>query len=254
MNSLYFAELDAHLHYHDLPGADPAIVFLHGLGGASSANFPRVARHPALVHHRAILVDLFGFGYSDAPVDFDYSLPEHAATVAHLLDRLSIRDCLLFGYSMGGSIAIVLAAGRPDLVSRLVVAEGNLDPGEGSISVMIARQPEQVYLNGGHEALLRRFRKRPETYAPARHASPLGMYRSARGLYEGTRPTMRQLFFNLTVPKAYLFGAHSLPNAAADRIAASGVPVLVVPKTGHLMPDENPDGLAEAIALGFRGG
>ena len=32
-------------------------------------------------------------------------------------------------HSMGGSVAIMLASRRPDLVSRLVVAEANLDPG-----------------------------------------------------------------------------------------------------------------------------
>ena len=34
----------------------------------------------------------------------------------------------LVAHSMGGAVAIVLAARRPDLVSRLVLTEANLDP------------------------------------------------------------------------------------------------------------------------------
>ena len=92
---------------------------------------------PALVGHHSVLVDLLGHGYSDGPQDFNYSLEEHAQTVAELLEHLALRDCVLFGHSMGGAVAITLAALRPELVSQLVIAEGNLDPGGGIISAAI---------------------------------------------------------------------------------------------------------------------
>jgi len=81
-----------------------------------------MAPHPALAGRRSLIVDLPGHGHSDRPNDFGYRLDDHARAVAVVLDAEGLRDIELVGWSMGGSIAIVLAAGRPELVARLVVA------------------------------------------------------------------------------------------------------------------------------------
>ena len=140
MQTLVLPELDTHLCYHDLPGEEPACVYLHGLGSASSADFPRIAHNPQVVAHRAVLIDLLGFGFSDHPDAFPHTLAAHATTVARVLDHLGVRDCLVLGHSMGGSIAITLAAVRPDLVASLIVAECNLDPEDATFSGMIVEE------------------------------------------------------------------------------------------------------------------
>lgn len=55
---------------------------------------------------------------------------------------------------MGGAVAITLASERPDLVSALVVAEANLDPGGGSLSRSIAAQSEADYVAEGNARAL----------------------------------------------------------------------------------------------------
>lgn len=60
VQNLYFPEFDAHLCYHDLAGEEPVCVYLHGLGTASSADFPHIARDPQLTRYRALLIDLLG--------------------------------------------------------------------------------------------------------------------------------------------------------------------------------------------------
>jgi pimeloyl-ACP methyl ester carboxylesterase len=156
MDSLYLPELDAHLCYHDLPGQEPVCIYLHGLGSASSADFPAVARDPRLAPFRALLIDLLGFGYSDHPGGFPHTLESHAETVARLLDHLELRQCHVIGHSMGGSVAIALAGARPDLVSGLVVAECNLDPEDATFSQMIVDQAgsEETYVASGQAALI----------------------------------------------------------------------------------------------------
>ncbi|UCF10872.1 MAG: hypothetical protein JSW65_04110 [Candidatus Bipolaricaulota bacterium] len=52
----------ASLRYIDLPGDGAPVVFLHGLGSASSSDFPHIAADPALRGRRSLLVDLLGFG------------------------------------------------------------------------------------------------------------------------------------------------------------------------------------------------
>src|SRR4030042_6517448 len=116
-----------------------------------------MAARPPLSGHRRLLVDLLGFGYSDRPAGFSYSLEGHAQSAAAALDVAGVGGCWVIGHSMGGTVGIVLADIRPDLVSALVVAEGNLDPGVGGVSVEIAAMPEDEYVATGHEALRLRF-------------------------------------------------------------------------------------------------
>jgi pimeloyl-ACP methyl ester carboxylesterase len=124
------------------------------LGSASSADFPTIVRHPRLVPYRTLLVDLLGSGFSDRPDAFSFTLHAHAATIARLLDHLTLHSCRLVGHSFGGSVAITLAATRPDLVAGLVVAEPNLEPEDATLSRTIADQTEETYVATGHAAVV----------------------------------------------------------------------------------------------------
>jgi pimeloyl-ACP methyl ester carboxylesterase len=254
MDSLLLDPPKAYLRYLDMPGDDPPIVWIHGLGGASSADFPPVAANAVLNGRRSIVVDLFGHGYSDAPDEFSYALEDHADCVARLLDYLSAKDCAVFGHSMGGSVAITLGAVRPDLVANLIVAEGNLDPGGGIVSAGIAGQTESGFVTAGHAALLEQIFEDfgdPRTQT-LRAASPVGLYRTAVGLVKGTEPTMRERIYKLPIPRAYVFGERGLPDPETEQLASHGVPVLVVPDAGHDMPLDNPAGLAHTVAEALR--
>jgi pimeloyl-ACP methyl ester carboxylesterase len=259
VESLFLPEWDAFLRYHDLPGREPARVYLHGLGLASSATFPRVVVEPALAGHRSLLVDLLGFGYSDRPERFGYRLEDHAGTVAALLDRLALDRCALIGHSLGGSVAIALAATRPDLASCLVVAEPVLAPEDARASARIAAQAEEDFCRAGYDAFLADARAEAvagdasmATFAGAWHvAAPRAIYRTAASLARRPPPTLRELFLQLDIPRAYVYGEQTLrdPGEArhADLLARRGIQVLVVPDAGHFMPGENPAGFAAAL-------
>ena len=103
MQAFFLEKWKASLRYVDLPGRTPARVYLHGNVCASSSDFPRIAVDPALSGHRSLLVDFFGYGYSDRPQNFGYTLEEHAETVARLLDHLGLIGSEIIGHSMGGS-------------------------------------------------------------------------------------------------------------------------------------------------------
>ena len=81
MESLHLDRADAYLRYLDFPGSDPPIVFINGLGVASTFDYPLVAADPHLAGYRKLLPDLLGHGYSDAPRDFTYTIAEHARTI-----------------------------------------------------------------------------------------------------------------------------------------------------------------------------
>jgi pimeloyl-ACP methyl ester carboxylesterase len=108
------------LHVRDTPatrpGADPA-VYVHGLGG-SSQNFTDLAGRLA-DRFDAQAVDLPGFGYSDPSPR--YSLPALADVLTAYLEHSDRGPVHLVGNSLGGSIAVRVAALRPDLVRTLTL-------------------------------------------------------------------------------------------------------------------------------------
>jgi pimeloyl-ACP methyl ester carboxylesterase len=254
MQNHFLPELDAHLCYHDLPGREPVCVYLHGLGTASSADFPHIARDPRLASYRALLIDLLGYGFSDQPAAFPHTLAAHAETIARLLDQLGLRNCHLIGHSMGGSIAIALAAVRPDLVAGLVVAECNFEPEDATFSQMIVDQAgsEEGYIMSGHAEVI----AQAEGWAASepvlgsfpgtlRAADPRAVYRCSVALVECH---LRETFFGLKMPRTYVFGAKTLPHHHEPLLEAGGVPMAVVPEAGHAMPGENPEAFAAIIA------
>ncbi len=250
MNVFSVARLDAAMRYHDLPGREPALVFLHGLGSASSASFPRIARDPSLSDFRTLLVDLLGYGFSDRPTSFSYTMEDQAEVVAQLLRSIHVENAMLVGHSMGGSIAVLVAAGQPELVGHLVSAEGNLDPGPGFVSGIIAAVDEAEFAATGHQQFIRRVAAAGylEFAGTAAIADPLALHRSAASLIADRSPTYREALAGLPLPKSYLFGERTLPDPDADRLRAAGVDVRIVPRAGHDMMTDNPRGFAEVVA------
>ena len=243
------------IRYHDLPGAGPAVVLIHGLGAASSSDMMGMAGYPPLARRRRLLVDLLGFGYSDRPFTCRYRLVDHARSVGAVLDAAGASGSQIIGHSMGGTVGITLAALRPDLVSALVIAEGNLDPGVGTGSVEIAAWSEADFVARGHAFLLGRLLAEARSGDPAvgvyaaafRLAAPHAIHRSAVGLLARTRATARESLYRFPGPRAFVFGARSLPDADQEVLPQHGVEVLVVPDAGHAMTVEAPAAFARLV-------
>ena len=250
MEALLIESLNAYIRYHDLPGDEPALVFIHGLGSASSSWFPRILRYPGIAARRAILVDLLGFGFSDRSSRFRYSMEDHADEVASLVDHLGLERCAVIGHSMGGSIAIILATTRPDLVSNLIAAEGNLDPGPGSVSGPITAQTEEQFMKNGYAAFLRGVVSEgwADYAGTVQSSDPRAMYRSAISLIAERHPTFREQLLAVSIPRTFIFGRRTLPSPDVAALAAEGINVRIVEDSGHDMMSDNPDGFAAAIA------
>jgi pimeloyl-ACP methyl ester carboxylesterase len=108
------------VRYADYGSGSP-VVLIHGLGGSWQTwllNIPAVAQA-----HRVIAVDLPGFGRSD-PLPSPAEMATHADVLGELLDGLGVTGSTVVGHSMGGIVSIVLLGRRPDLVDRLVLANG----------------------------------------------------------------------------------------------------------------------------------
>lgn len=101
-------------------GEGAPIVFVHGLGGCWQ-NWLENLPHFAARGHRAIALDLPGFGRSPLP-DWPISIPAYGRLVDDFRRRLGVTEATLVGNSMGGFIAAEIATARPGWVRRLVLA------------------------------------------------------------------------------------------------------------------------------------
>ena len=103
----------------EVEGRGEAVVFVHGLL-ASSASWKEVLA-PASAGRPAIAVDLPGFGASDRPWPFDYTVAGEAEALVRFLDARRLSRVALVGNSLGGSTVMAAAARHPDRVSALVL-------------------------------------------------------------------------------------------------------------------------------------
>lgn len=115
---------DGKIHGWWIPGASakaPAILFFHGNAGTISTDLPHLARLHAL-GFAVLAVDYRGYGASTAASPNETSVYADARAAWARLLQLSpgASRHMLYGYSLGGAIAIDLASKAPD-VDALVV-------------------------------------------------------------------------------------------------------------------------------------
>jgi pimeloyl-ACP methyl ester carboxylesterase len=254
MQAIHLAGDRATLRYLDVPGEDPPLIWLHGWQCASSGELLPAAVQAPLRGRHSLVVDFLGHGYSDKPRDFAYSLEAHARTIVALIDALGISGCGIVGHSMGGAVAVLVAAARPERVSLLVLAEGVIDPRGDS---PFGGQSEVAFVDAGFGALIDAQVREAEA-APdgirARHLEmtrliePRALYREDASMVRGTDPPVRALLAGLAMPRWYVIGAWSDPEGYEAELAGIGVGWRVVPDAGHPMGLQNPAGLASVIA------
>ena len=109
-------------NYHDSGGAGAPVLLIHGSGPGVSAwaNWRLVM--PALAQQaRVIAPDMVGFGYTERPQGFVYSMDAWVRQAVGLLDALGIERTDLVGNSFGGGLSLALAIRHPERVRRLVL-------------------------------------------------------------------------------------------------------------------------------------
>lgn len=109
------------VHYLAEGQADgPAVVLVHGLG-ASAEEWSNEAPYLVQAGFHVYMLDLPGYGRSEKPADFSYSVGNEAAVVAGFMDAAGLKQVDLGGSSMGGWIAQLVATRHPERVKRLML-------------------------------------------------------------------------------------------------------------------------------------
>lgn len=190
---------DSHdgLRLHSLVYAGPAatapvLLCLHGLM-RNSRDFEDLAPHLA-ARYRVIVPDMRGRGFSARdPVFNNYQLPVYVQDTLALLRGLGAAQVSIIGTSMGGLMAMVLAAKQPGLVTGMVLNDvgPELDP-----------------------AGIERIRGYAGRTSPV-HSWPEALAQ-VRSVYGSAWPDLNQAGWEKLVRRGYRANAQGIPEVDAD--------------------------------------
>ena len=103
--------------------SNPPIVMVHGW--LSHSRVWRLQMEQLQATHFCIAIDLLGFGDSDSQRSSDYSIEAQGRRVLAVADALNLDKFALMGHSMGGQIAIFIAAVlAPERITHLIDVSG----------------------------------------------------------------------------------------------------------------------------------
>ncbi|OBK10357.1 haloalkane dehalogenase [Mycobacterium asiaticum] len=116
--SRWFDSSQGRVHYID-EGEGPPILFCHGNPTWSFLyrNIIAALRD----RFRCIAVDYLGFGLSERPDGFGYTIAEHVRVLGELVDHLGLDGFVTMGQDWGGPISMAVAVERADRVRGVVL-------------------------------------------------------------------------------------------------------------------------------------
>ncbi|HSB21100.1 MAG TPA: alpha/beta fold hydrolase [Anaeromyxobacteraceae bacterium] len=247
--------------YYESTGTGPETVVLsHGLL-LSGDMFREQVRHLA-PRYRVVVYDHRGQGRSEVAAT-GYDMDTLAADAAALVEALGAAPCHFAGVSMGGFVAMRLAARRPELLRSCVLMETSADP-EAAENVPRYRMLNWAVRLLGARAVADKvmpimFGKsfladpaRAELRAEWRgrfRALRRSIHRSVTGVIE--RSGVYQELQGISVPTLVLVGEEDVatPPPRAERIQAAirGSRLLRIPRAGHSSTIENPEAVNAAL-------
>lgn len=120
------------MHYVDEGPRDGEVVLcLHG-----EPTWGYLFRHliPVLSdRYRVVVPDHMGFGKSETPADRSYWLQDHVDNLEAFIAGLGLSDITLVMHDFGGPVGMSFAARRPDLIRRIVSANGPTPFGQADL-------------------------------------------------------------------------------------------------------------------------
>jgi len=99
------------------------ILFLHGLGGNTSTF--RYCIEKISKNNKIYALDLKGFGYSERPLNSNYSLEEQAKILLEFLNKKNITKVIAVGHSMGGEITLLAYNMNPEKFSKIILIDSS---------------------------------------------------------------------------------------------------------------------------------
>jgi 3-oxoadipate enol-lactonase len=244
------------LNYVEAGSGPETIVFAHGL--LMSSNSYREQLRYFSKRYRVVAYDHRGHGASSAPRS-GYDMDTIAEDAAQLIEHLGA-PVHFAGLSMGGFVGLRLAARRPQLLRSLVLLATSADGHEGNEALARAVSTGLVRFAGFKPiaksavrvmfgAPYLRDQHRSEAALAYVNGLPKSLWRPMTAVID--RPSIARELGRITAPTLVVVGDNDtlLPPPNSMRLAAGirNAEFVRIPRTGHLITDENPDAANAAI-------
>ena len=244
------------LHVHERVGhgsaGRPALVFLHYFGG-SGRTWEPVVDALAAAGWRCLAPDLRGFGKSPAPGEewTHYTVDAMADDIHGMIGRLRLERFIVVGHSMGGKVALALAARQPASLAGLAL----VSPSPPTPEPMEPAERARLLAGGGGRAAtektLRKITARPLSDAVLDATVADHLRASAPAwrawLEHGSREDISARVPHIKVPVRIVVGAQDqaitgelVTREILARLHGTEALLKSVPDVGHLLPLEAP--------------
>ena len=243
-------------------GSPHSVVFLHGLLVSSEVWAPQMERLAPI--HRVLAIDWPGHGVSppNSPIT---SIDDLVDAVASFMDELGVRRGAFVGLSLGGIVALALSSRFPDRVESLALLS---TPRAPETEIQRARHLETLKAASriGQTAVLRGIahrlfgattrRTRPELVSAWLERATRLDLDSVRSLSEAALGRPEAPLLAEGAPRTLVVHGDEdalVSRADSEALAESlgNATFVTIPESGHLIPLERPDALAEALAVFF---
>lgn len=208
---------------------------------------------------RVVTLDLPGFGQSEGSAT---TMEGHARAVLALLDRLRIAKATVAGFSMGGYVALALAALAPERLSGLILIDTRANADSADARTKRDAAMAEVQAHGVRPLAQRQIPSQFTAATRARHrllveeVRDLMLHQSKPAVLAGLqamrdRPDRLASLAALQVPVLVLVGAEDgvTPLDAAQAMAQANAraTLQVIAAAAHLSPMEQPEAVNQAI-------
>jgi len=248
------------LHYREA-GAGPPLVLVHGLGSCAEDWEYQV---PAFApHFRVICPDLRGHGASRAAPG-PCTIEQFASDLRQVFRLLEVDNAVVLGISMGGAVALQLAADAPELVSRLVLvntlaemaARGFGDRMKILERLLLVKTCSMAKLG---KILVRRVLPAPGQEA-LRQTLAERFKRNDKPTYQASlrsllRWRITERLASIDAPTLVMASEHDYTPVSAKEVFATGMPnarLVVIPASHHAASQEHPE-VFNRMVLDFLG-
>jgi pimeloyl-ACP methyl ester carboxylesterase len=233
-------------------GQGPALVLLHGIGGASASweyQFDYFSDR-----FRVIAWDMPGYGASDGFTDAAPSVDDYVAALTELLDALDVTKIHIVGQSIAALIAARYAATYPSRTLSFTFAHGLTGYGRMPVEERATAKAGRLEVFDAMGPMRFAYEKGPAIMSPsasdAARETAVGIMSQVRpaGFHQAVEMLAAADFFadarQITVPSLVLCGADDpvapLPVCRSVMEALSDGQFHLLPDVGHYSAIENP--------------
>jgi 2-succinyl-6-hydroxy-2,4-cyclohexadiene-1-carboxylate synthase len=254
---------DVRLNYEVIGEGSP-VTLLHGFTQSGRSWHEVISLMPS--GWKWVLPDLRGHGATRVRPGAPYTMEACTEDLVRLWDSLGITRSHLVGYSMGGRLALHVAAARPErLLSLLTVgAHAGLDEearegrrrGDEALAQRIEKDGLEAFVDyWSRLPLFEGLQRRGPAFAAQVRAARLdnhaaGLAESLRGMGAGAmRPVWNELD-RAKLPSTFVAGQLDHGYVASARRLAASVPegrVVVVQRAGHSVQQERPEAFSRLL-------